>query len=61
MASSIIRGVDVVAPPGAKAPKKRSDRDRHSAGGIVRLGLGANGGVDSVGGILRFDLGVRKS
>ena len=58
MAGSIIREVDGVAPP---APKKRSDRDTHSAGGIVRLGLGANGGIESVGGILRFDLGARKS
>ena len=61
MAGSIIRGVDAVAPPAAKAPKTRSDRDTHSAGGIVRLGLGVNGGIDSVGGILRFDLGARKS
>jgi nucleotide-binding universal stress UspA family protein len=47
----------VVVPPGAQVRKMPSDRDADSAGGIVRLGLGANGGVDSAGGILRFDLG----
>lgn len=47
----------VVVPPEARVREMPSDRDTGSAGGIVRLGLGANGGVDSAGGILRFDLG----
>ena len=47
----------VVVPPGAQARTTESDRDTDAAGGIVRLGLGANGGVGSAGGILRFDLG----